>query len=611
MAKQAPPNKLLALGELVNKQPERAIEPLKDLARQYPSDGQVQYALGVALLNVGDYQEAIPRLEAAVKRERHMEDTIYRALAQAYSYAGMPAHAHRAATRAGLNPSPWQETLSGDWPAHAKLADLLEFEEARQGTLYPGPQALASLRKMQAFSRKFPDYLPALNIISTALFMQGQFEEAKAEITKVLARDPRNVHALLNEARIERLLGGVQAVRALQERVEAARKHDEGEKLVASGELALANIYLLMEDAPAARQALERHLDAQSDPDARELAQDSPEVQQAQERLERVQQYPDAPLMLPGELLPPLWVTRWRATPGKRMLTEVERDLRRVPGWFEHLEQGLTFEGEFYSRFLTTVLVNPDLAPMPDGVGSAERLERLLALLAQGRGSLPGLMGVGQALQTLNLMPEDAVVRGPDGQELQHVSLELTNEPLDLLDNRQDLRRFEQAMQHIRAHKYGQAYQELEALSKKYPDLPSLRFNMTTCVAQSGKPGAEQEALKLTEELARQYPHYLFPPARLALQAIYDGNFERAHEWLVLPKGLKKLHVLEYGYFLSVQAVLNLYEGRLEGVKTTLGLLRQMLDDDTMPMLLLSQEIMKKAGEVSSAKRMKLLELLE
>lgn len=611
MVKLAPPNKLLPLGELVNERPELAVEPLEDLARQYPSDGQVLYALGLALLNVGDIQGAISRLEAAVKRERHMEDTIYHALSQAYSLAGMPAHAHRAATRAGLNPPPWQETLRGDWPEHAKLADLLEFEEARRDTLRPGPQASAALRKMQAFSRKFPEYRPALNVIGTALFSQGKFSEAREEITKVLRLDARNVHALLNLARIERLLGGVPAVEALREQVEAARKQDEGEELVASGELALASIYLLMEDAGAARAALERHLEGQQGPQAREQAEDSEEVQQIQERLERHEQFPDAPLMLPGELLPPLWVTRWQATPGKRMLAEIERDLLTIPGWFQGVEQGLTFEGKFFSGLLTTALVNPDQAAMPDGVTPAERLERLLARLAGGRGSLDGLVGVGQALQVLNLMPEDAVVRGPDGQELQALSLELVNEPLDIMNSRQDQKRHEQALGHLMAGRVEQAHAELAALAEKYPDLPSLRFNMINALAQSGRPGAEAEARQLTEELAGQYPHYLFPPARLALLAIHDGDFEGARRWLAWPRGLKKLHVLEYGYFQAVQGILNLYEGDLDSVKTTQDILRQLLDEDSMPLRLLHQEILKKAGEASPDEALNLLERLE
>lgn len=588
MAKQAPYNKLAPLAELVNEDPELAVEPLEELARRYPSDSQVLYALGVAHLNLGEFDDAVERLEAAAKREKQAITEVNGALARAYSYAGMPAHAHRAASKAGMNLPPWREAMSGDLPPTAKLNDLIAFEENRRHLTRVGPKTQAALRQMQAFTKRFPTYLPALNVTTTGLFLQGKFGEARDVIEQVLGTDPHNVHALLNLARIERLLGGVQAVEAMRERVEAAR-HD-----VTGGALALANLYLLMNDARAAQAVLDRHLPQQT---AKNTANDetdeaeplSPEAQQLQEFLRRAQDNPGAPLLLPSELLPQGWFQRWRSLTGQGVST-IEKDLQSIPGWFENIEQGVVFEQGLMATLFSTLLVNPEFT-LPDGVSRGERVQRFIALLQEGRGSMEGLVGVGQGLQRLDLLPEGMVARDPDGNEIAHLSLELVDEPLDHMDSREDLRQYERAMDLVRSGDFTQAVRLFDALLLEYPDHPSLVFNRATVYASMNDPDSMTRAVEDMERLLVEHPEYLFPRAQLAMLALHAEDLQRARELLVFPKGLKRLHVQEYGFFAAVQAVLALREGDLEVARRILPVLRQILDEDAMPIRLLKQQI--------------------
>lgn len=581
MAKTAPYNKLAPLGELVNTQPGQAVAPLRELARLYPSDPQVMYALGLAYLNTGQHRDAITQLENAVKRDKQNQDHLYQALAQAYSAVGMLAHAYRAASRAGIVQKPWQEVITDGIPAGAKLADLLEFEQARAVSL--SGQVGSAIKQLQGFLKKFPDYLPAHNVLATAFYIQGQFDEARAEIGKVLQADPRNIHALLNLARVERLTGGVAAVEALRPQVEAARSESEGDHVVMGGAIALANVYQLMEDREAAERVIDAYLEADED------EEETPEVAQVLDRLARGNEFPEAPQVLPSELLPPGWFERWRSLTDKRTKAAIFEDLRRIPGWFEKLEEHLLYEeNPTLASLFVALLLDIDQHTLPGQVSADEYTERLLARLAQGKGSLQSILAVTGLLKQLGRMPEGAVVCGPDGEPLQHLELELTDEPLDTLENRADLKQYEQALVSIRKGQYEQALSGLEKLREKYPQHVSIQFNIASVLARTGD---EQQAFAMIEDIRQQFPHYLFAPAQLAVKALHDGDVARAKELLRFPEGLKKLHVQEYGFFMAATVGVALREGDIEMARKTISMLLPLLDEDDSPMKLLRQEV--------------------
>ncbi len=597
MAKTAPYNKLAPLGEMVNSRPDLALEPLEELARLYPSDPQVMYALGLAYLNTGQPHEAAEQLENAVKRDKENAAALYEALAQAYAKAGMLAHAYRAASRAGIVQKPWQEVLYDGIPEGAKLADLLEFEQARAASLRG--KSSDTVRRLRAFIKKFPGYLPAHNVLATSFYLQGQFEEARAEITAVLEADPRNIHALLNLARVERLTGGVAAVEALRPQVEAARITSEEGYVVVGGAIALANLYQLMEDRAAAQRVMDEYMEEEEKAD--EDGDITPEEAQVLDRLERAAESPDAPQMRPSELLPPGWFARWRKlaseSKGKQAEASIFGNLQKIPGWFEKVEEHLLYEEQQHlAQLFTTFLLNPD-RQIPGGLGADDYAARLLARLAQGKGTLTGISAASMVLRQFGRMPEGAVICGPDGQPLQHMELELTDEPLDTLENAADLKTYGQALNDRRAGRHAQALSKLEKLRERYPDHVSIQFNIASTLAVMGD---EEKAFAQMEEIHRRYPHYLFAPAQLAVKAMHDDDLERAREFLKFPEGLKRLHVQEYGFFMAATVGLNLREDQLDAARRTIPPLIQLLDEDDTPMQLLRQEItqyLRRGGE--------------
>jgi len=67
---------------------------LKTITAAHPDHAQAQYQLGKALLDAGQYQEAVEHLEAAVKYDPN-HDYVHYQLQAAYRKAGRTADADR------------------------------------------------------------------------------------------------------------------------------------------------------------------------------------------------------------------------------------------------------------------------------------------------------------------------------------------------------------------------------------------------------------------------------------------------------------------------------------------------------------------------------------
>lgn len=583
MAKLAPPNKYNGVVSLAQDAPETGLPLLQDLARQYPADSRVRHALGVTLLHLGQYGRAVPELEAAAKRERQYAASIQEALAVAYGALGMPLHAARALKRAGKADENADDPaqLIGDVPAGAKTADLLEFEQARFEVLQGAAQG--GLKRIEQFVARFPDYLPAQNILATGKYLSGDFAQARAATLRVLETAPRNIHALLNLARLELLEHGEDAARTLTPRVEVAQVQPE--QGVTDGELARANFFALLNDDANVERALNAW---ESDPERRA---NDPQAAFLEDRLHLRRDEADAgptaghPYFLLRELLPSGLMQRWRTLGEKRVAAKMLADLQALPGWLALVPDRLGFETPEFARMVTHVLLDDDAEKWADV---------LRTIVTRGPGTTEGRLAVGAELQQRGLLPDEVVAELPGSAEgARLLQLELSTEPEPTPLTPGDDAVFKQSIYAMRDGRFEEARAALEPLARRYPDYPSLLFNLALAEQHCGDAQARARGEARVEQLAGAHPNYLFARAQLADDAIKAGNLERARELLRFPEGLKRLHAQEWATFTSVGARLALIEGRRDEAERTLQMIGDLVGEDEAAYILLQRELFK------------------
>ena len=593
MPKVAPYQKYHEAVTLAQSDAEEGLDLLEGLARRYPSDSRVRHALGVTLLEVGRYAQAVRELEAAAKREREYASTIHEALAYAYSALSMPAHAARALKLAGRQALALKETrdLTGDVPAGANATDLLEFEQARFEVLHGN--VAAGLRRMEGFAARFPDFLPAQNILATGRYLLGDFTRARAAAERVLHLAPLNVHALLNLARLDLLERGVAAAREWQSRFRAAPvSSGDG---ITDGQLALANYFALLNDDAN----VERALDAWNSNANERLADPQSEFIESRLRLrlgepagrgKRTKRRPAAspahPYFLPRELLPAGMLERWRGLGAKHVEAGMLRDLKSLPGWLSLLSETLGFEDPEFARMVALVLTRDR---------DAAFVEMLIKVALHGPGETATRLAIAAVLQEAGLIPENADIQlpgTPDGAKL--LQLELDFEPSATPLGASDQSTFEEAIEHMRAGRFDEARGLLEPLSTSYADFASLQFNLALCelMGTAGRNVKEAGHARL-ERLLVTHPQYLFARSHLAGEALQLGDLERARSLLRFPEGVNRLHVDEWAVFTATSARLALAEGNVDQAVQALATLAEVVGEEATAYRVLERAVLE------------------
>ncbi len=544
--------------ELAKHSPGAGAEVLSDLARKFPSDSRVLHAYGATLHRVGRHNEARTALEAAASREKVYITEVQGVLSQVYLALGMNAHALRAARRSG-RVVPEEAEAGIDRPEGAKTADLLAFEAARTEIMYG--DAAAGVAQMEAFLKRFPDYVPARNNLSTGLYLLGDLPGAQAVAEAVLAAHPRNIHALVNLIRLSLILHGLDAARAFAPRLEQiAGQPEEG---VVDRELALANAYALLEDDAGVRRGLdawqtEHPGEALSDNTAGDMLEGRWALRHptGAGSLPFGQQDTGTPPYFTAEqLLPPAVIRSWVAARGASPQQQVFASLAAMPGLLTLLPERLGFSEVPFANVVAVTLLEAA------GPRTEAFTEMLRNVVQHGPGRNNVRLALGGLLQDRDLLPPEVLtdLAGAEGGRLLQLEIHDDVEPSNLSSAGQKV--LERGLNLMRSGEMAQATALLTPLVAANPDSPTAAYNLAVAEKHSGDSDLVARSRERFEDLAGRFETYLFPRAELAVQAIERGDLERARDLLAIPRGLRRIHYQEYSFFMSAQGRLKLAEG--------------------------------------------------
>ena len=592
MAKMCPPNKYEAALEQLELEPEAGLANLEMLAKRYPSDSSVQHALGVTYYQRGEAAKALPLLERAEKREREYVLEVQKALMMTYAALGMMRHAARAAEKArslGERSIPDNVyDLEGDLPEGAQNKDLLTFERARYDILHGDTKG--GLQAMRAFAKRFPDYQPALNNLTTGYFVQGDLSRYRESVTQSVERAPQNIHALLNYARLLMLEEGPAAVEALVPRIEDAPT-SRAAGLV-DGQLAQAQALAFINDDAGIKKALKAwHKDnAKSERD-----EVTPVIDRLEARLAARTSKggdPNRPYYSLYELMPGI-IQRWKkGADGKgkaqeRALERAAADLRAMPGLLQILPDYLGYEGDVLARVLAALVLEADLPPPPDASSWVDVLSRVAQ---EGPGEKRTRLALLQVLQQKGLLEGDEFTfEGlPDGVRTFELELYDEPEPGDLSERDQD--ELAGAFEAMYEADFVSAREALEALHARHPDNPSVAYNLA--LSELYDPATPKaQAIARLEALSEAHPTYLFARTQLADEALKEDDKERAEALLAWPDGLRRVHVDEYAVYTALLGKLALAQGDKEKAEEMLGLIDDLVGEDSTAHQILTQAL--------------------
>lgn len=202
--------------------------------------GEAHLQLGIALLERGDADEALPALERAVRLGPGVPERL-NALAQAYEAAGRDASATKRLYREALRIAPARADIRVNYG---------RFLQARG-------QVDEALREYTAAAEEEPWLAEAHFNRGTALLQQGDREAAEASLNEALRLDPDDPDALGNLGLLRATGGDPDAARGFFERaVASAPKRGAQKHAVALGNL---GTYWLNEgDEARARELFEQ-----------------------------------------------------------------------------------------------------------------------------------------------------------------------------------------------------------------------------------------------------------------------------------------------------------------------------------------------------------------
>jgi tetratricopeptide (TPR) repeat protein len=568
MAKLCPEYKFEQAVNLLLENPEEALPVWQDLAKRYPSDHDVRVNYGVCLLQTGHYDQAILQLEMTTRKKADIEGLT--ALLQAYGSASMPNHglkiARKLRDRGGLDLVDQIEAELAGAPEIENLSESfrLEFERCQFNIrLKPNLQSLKNIENLAAKSNGF---VPAYNNVVTAAIELMDWEKALSASQTVLALAPDNVHALYSRVRLEYLTTGQKAARVWLERV---RKAPVGKATqIYESEATQAQTLALLGDKAGVQKAVKAYLQRH-----KKLVEPSPLFEMLIESLELQKHQPQRPLLELHHFLPRSLIERWKSLNAKQLFKTAAADLQAMPGVLEYLRDHLIFQDGTLLNLFAMVLIDNTDVPVPNSSSNWTDIFKGALKASLDPETKLVLSQVFKQKELLN----DQEITDLSGEEFQQ--FELHNQTMPSPFSEAEYKQHEKALKLLHENKFQAARALLEPLVAKYPDRATDKHNLALTYLYDNDGEARAEAMFL--EIYKAHPNYLFSKAELARLAIKRNDLSAAKEFLIFPKNLGRVHIMEYTTFLLVMGILAHAEGDLTRAKTILKNIAEIDDEDS------------------------------
>jgi tetratricopeptide (TPR) repeat protein len=178
---------------------------------------------------------------------------------------------------------------------------------------------------------------------------------------------------------------------------------------------------------------------------------------------------------------------------------------------------------------------------------------------------------------------EEGAVTLPDAQDIQLVSFEITDEPLEDKFSRaipDEISDQLEELYYLCQKKPSKAIAPLEELRRQYPDIPKVYNFLYAAYELSGEKSKAREAVL---EMYRRHPDYLFAKVNYAEFCLQDGNygkiaeiFDNKFDLTILYPDRKKFHISEVRGFYGIMGRYWLQTGQTHAAKMCYKMLRQI-----------------------------------
>ncbi|MBI3973512.1 MAG: tetratricopeptide repeat protein [Chloroflexi bacterium] len=602
------------------KQWHEARDLLRALERRYPHRTDVLERLLTVCHELKDVREYERAAERLLKLTPDNPELVL-ALAGAYSASAHPALALQTFKRSLRQ---WPEHAQAD-KARQAVAELeSDFEAIRAATgLGDGDDALefAALHErsqlfvergeaaearglLEALLRRKPDFVPALNNLTNAYFVEGRFTQAIDTAQRALGAEPDNFHALSNLTRVLFLAGRHEEATQAAERLKAVESdridvwtkkaealsflgEDQGVRDAFDGAKraglltrSLAGPLLLhLAAVVTMRQGRER--------EARRLWQQALEIEPgfdfARDNLADLHKPPGerhAPWPYPLQnWMPPQTLGELAAAVERpigrqddsTITREVRRYVRKHPE-FAALIPPLLDRGDPLGRAfaLRTAMLaeTPELLAALHDFALSQRGPDALRQEAAQAAMQAGLLEPGTVRLWLQGEWRDVLLFG----------FEIHGEPVQRHTPKAEAL-FRQASEALRAGQPERAETLFQQALTHEPDSPAILNNLAAAYSYQGR---QHEAEALLREIHQRHPDYPFARIGLARIDITRGQLDQARRLIEPLLSRKRLHFSEFAALCGVEIELAEAEGNREAARSWLDLLRGAYPDHAL-----------------------------
>ena len=591
-----------------------AIDLLRPMQQKFPKDPQVLWFLAEGHANVKDFQMFAFYMEKLNKLETQNPNVIYY-LAESYLFSEYFALALNAYAKYAKR---WADhEFYND--AQTKMEELKKIIVNKYDTEGVPPEEVPELsifqdkvRKSIFFEdaprgieiakralKKFPNYIPIINNLSTLFFNEADFKNALFYADMALKKDPQNVHALSNLVRFNFFSGYFQIAEKYAEELfsvkgfgpEGLYKIIEGLSLVAFHDKVLqiferADKDAKVDEAPQAPMIY--HLAAVA-------AYNSGDINRAHRLWEKGQKI-DPYIYLINDNLDDLkkpvgerngpwafslryWFTNKYIDKIIKSSEIIERNNKKnVPSdnnddlFGEHPELLLLAPVAFDRGDGNTrkffILLN-------ESIDNDLMLEYLLDFALGQKGSDDLRMTAVQIAARKKKFKDNKVrlwVKG-EWRDIRMMPFEISFEPeeghspevADMAGS---------AVEALRAGEYQKAKEILNKALALEPDSPDLLNNYALALEFEGK---HEESFDLLMEIYEKYPDYLFATVSVSRIFIQDEEYEQAHELLDSLMKKQRMHYTEFESFCAAYIDLALAEEKKDVAASWLGMWQEVL----------------------------------
>ena len=187
-----------------------------------------------------------------------------------------------------------------------------------------------------------------------------------------------------------------------------------------------------------------------------------------------------------------------------------------------------------------------------------------------------------QAAADAGLIPPGLVHMWIQGQwmDVLLLNFEITPEPTEDYHHSPQVEKWSaEALEALHAGEWERGERLLKQALEAEPDSPDLLNNLAMAYQEEGR---EDESLELIRQIHERFPDYLF--ARVALATLYaqDGKVDKSRALLEPLLKRKQFHYSEFAALSHAQVELSLAEGKPEGARAWVDMLKGMDPDNPL-----------------------------